>query len=136
MMRVMSLDTPGGLGTMAWPTLMVLVSLAAPASPYMSSHCYFNPLCTCKLQAATAGPGLYNSTESSSPLNAIQSLMQAPADIRDVSCLGVPFARIPGNFVFSITRQMTYRPCVSRVTCQGQVSRDIEVNCFLGLLIL
>ena len=105
MMRLMSPDTPGGLGTMAWPTLMVLVSLAAPASPYMSSHCYFNPLCTCKLQAATAGTGLYNSTESSSPLSAIQSLMQAPADIRDVSCLGVPFARIPGNFFFFYHKQ-------------------------------
>ena len=96
MMRVMSLNTPG-LGSVAWPVVMVLVSLAAPASPFMSSHCYFNPLCTCKLQAATAGQGLQNSTEPASPLNAIQSLMQAPVDIRDVSCLGVPFARIPGN---------------------------------------
>ena len=117
MMRMMILDTPGGLATMAWPTLMVLMTLmVTPASPYMSSHCYFNPLCTCKLQAATPSPGLLNSTESSSPLNAIQSLMQAPADIRDVSCLGVPFARIPGNFVLSITRHVCH---VSRSSVLG-----------------
>merc|ERR550532_2212662 len=90
----MTLSSPG-LGSMAWPTVMMLVSLAAPASPFMSSHCYFNPLCTCKLQAASPGQGLHNTTEPASPLNAIQSLMQAPVDIRDVSCLGVPFARIP-----------------------------------------
>ena len=111
MMTVMSLNIPG-LGSMVWPMVMVLVSLAAPASPFMSSHCYFNPLCTCKLQAATAGQGLQNSTESSSPLNAIQSLMQAPVDIRDVSCLGVPFARIPGTYNYVTRGHMLH---VSRV---------------------
>ena len=128
-MRMMSLDTPGGLGTMAWPTLMVLVTImVTPASPYMSSHCYFNPLCTCKLQAATPSPGLLNSTESSSPLNAIQSLMQAPADIRDVSCLGVPFARIPGNFVHYLHHKA---PCVSRVKvkCPGTSRIIVFLDC-------
>ena len=32
-------------------------------------------------------------------LHAIQSLLQAPVDIREVSCLGVPFAQIPGEHI-------------------------------------
>ena len=80
-----------------WPVLVVLMAATiTPSSPYMSSHCYFNPLCTCKLQAGAAGAGLQNYTETATPLSAIQSLLQAPVDIRDVSCLGVPFAQIPG----------------------------------------
>ena len=82
------------LATM-WLPILVLC-LVSPSSPYMSSYCYFNQLCTCKLQAG-AGDSLQNVTESVTPVSAIQSLLQAPVDIRDVSCLGVPFAQIPGK---------------------------------------
>ena len=82
------------LATM-WLPILVLC-LVSPSSPYMSSYCYFNQLCTCKLQAG-AGDSLQNVTESVTPVTAIQSLLQAPVDIRDVSCLGVPFAQIPGK---------------------------------------
>ena len=139
-MTVMTLSTPG-LGSMAWPTVMMLVSMAAPASPFMSSHCYFNPLCTCKLQAASPGQGLHNITEPASPLNAIQSLMQAPVDIRDVSCLGVPFARIPGTFWLSPKNCLiNLHHTIENMGHACHVTRtsvlEIKDNCFLGLLIL
>lgn len=80
-----------------WPVLVVLMAATiTPSSPYMSSYCYFNQLCTCKLQSSS---GQSNYTESETPLTAIQSLLQAPVDIRDVTCLGVPFAQIPGETV-------------------------------------
>ena len=72
--------------------LLVVINLAVPSTPSQSTHCYFNQLCTCKLQS---GSGLnYSTTISTS--GAVQSLMQAPVDIRDISCLGVPFGNIPG----------------------------------------
>ena len=76
--------------------VLTLIALIRPTSPYMSSYCYFNQLCTCKLQSSS---GQSNYTESETPLTAIQSLLQAPVDIRDVTCLGVPFAQIPGEMV-------------------------------------
>ena len=78
--------------------LVIMTALIKPSSPYMSSYCYFNQLCTCKLQS---GSGQKNLTESETPLTAIQSLLQAPVDIRDVTCLGVPFAQIPGRLGMS-----------------------------------
>ena len=44
--------------TVIWLVLVGVLVLAAPSSPYTSTHCYFNPLCSCKQQAgqaATAG---------------------------------------------------------------------------------
>ena len=81
--------------SMASWLLLTLLALIRPTSPYMSSYCYFNQLCTCKLKSSL---GQQNFTESATPLSAIQSLLQAPVDIRDVSCLGVPFAQIPGRW--------------------------------------
>ena len=78
-----------------WVILTLLAFIfISPTSPYMSSYCYFNQLCTCKLKSSL---GQQNFTENVTPLSAIQSLLQAPVDIRDVSCLGVPFAQIPGR---------------------------------------
>ena len=37
--------------TVIWLVLVGVLVLAAPSSPYTSSHCYFNPLCSCKQQA-------------------------------------------------------------------------------------
>ena len=79
----------------SWPVvLFIMAVLIKSSSPYMSSYCYFNQLCTCKLQSSS---GQNNLTESETPLTAIQSLLQTPVDIRDVTCLGVPFAQIPGK---------------------------------------
>ena len=80
--------------SMAGWLLFTLLAFIRPTSPYMSSYCYFNQLCTCKLKS---GLGQQNYTENVTPLTAIQSLLQAPVDIRDVTCLGVPFAQIPGR---------------------------------------
>ena len=74
--------------------LVIMIAFIKPSSPYMSSYCYFNQLCTCKLQSSS---GQQNVTDTAAPLTAIQSLLQAPVDIRDVTCLGVPFAQIPGR---------------------------------------
>ena len=79
----------------SWPVvLFIMAVLIKSSSPYMSSYCYFNQLCTCKLKSSLSQQ---NFTENATPLSAIQSLLQAPVDIRDVSCLGVPFAQIPGR---------------------------------------
>ena len=82
------------MATMTNWLVLTLIAIIRPTSPYMSSYCYFNQLCTCKLKSS---PGQQNFTENVTPLSAIQSLLQAPVDIRDVSCLGVPFAQIPGR---------------------------------------
>lgn len=71
--------------------ILVGLSLVVPSSPSQSTHCYFNQLCTCKLQSGTG----FNYSTTISTSGAIQSLLQAPVDIRDISCLGVPFGNIP-----------------------------------------
>lgn len=80
-----------------WLILALLSILATPICPYASSFCYFNPLCTCKAQAGLGSQIGNFSSEAVTPVSAIQSLLQAPVDIRDVNCLGVPFAQIPGT---------------------------------------
>ena len=91
----------------AWsmlPPFVIMIALITPSSPYTSSYCYFNQLCTCKQQSTSAQQ---NYTESATPLTAIQSLLQAPVDIRDVTCLGVPFAQIPGRLKLTQTVKST-----------------------------
>ena len=66
-------------------------SLFPVSSPAQSLHCYFNHLCTCKLATTST-------TVSPTPKDSVRlSAVQTPHDIRDISCLGVPFGSIPGT---------------------------------------
>ncbi|KAK9509986.1 hypothetical protein O3M35_004865 [Rhynocoris fuscipes] len=57
----------------------MLVFLAMMVLSCQALPCIFNPMCSCK-----EGPPIKPDNTTS---------------IRDISCVGVPFSRLPGNFV-------------------------------------